>query len=469
VTDRLERLWEDEVLPTLSDYIRIPAVSVAFDPDWEAHGHLDAAVELVRAWSAARQIDGLVVDVVRLPGRTPVILMEVPASDGSAGADADTVLLYGHLDKQPEMVGWREGLGPWTPVRDRDRLYGRGGADDGYAAFAALTAIEEVRRQGGSHARCVVLIEASEESGSPDLPIYVEALADRIGTPSLIICLDSGCADYDHLWVTTSLRGLASVVLQVDVLTHGVHSGAASGVVPSSFRILRRLLDRVEDPDTGQILVPECHGDPTGDRLAQVRASAEAMGASLLTDWPFAGSTTAVPTTPTDALLARCWRPTLSTVGMDGIPSVVDGGNVLRPMTRAALSFRLPPSVDPEAAGRAVVERLSVDPPHGAQVTATLTETGPGWVAPDLAPWLATALDAASVEAFGEPARFTGEGGSIPFMGMLGERFPDAQFVVTGVLGPGSNAHGPNEFLHVPTAVRVSGSVAHLLIAHAAR
>jgi acetylornithine deacetylase/succinyl-diaminopimelate desuccinylase-like protein len=469
VTDALTEVWEGDVVPTLHDYIRIPAVSVSFDPDWEAHGHLDAAVELVRAWSAARSIDGLTVEVVRLPGRTPVILMEVPASDGSSGADADTVLLYGHLDKQPEMVGWREGLGPWTPVREGDRLYGRGGADDGYAAFSALTAIEEVQRTGGVHSRCVVIIEASEESGSPDLPAYVEALADRIGSPTLIVCLDSGCADYEHLWVTTSLRGLVSVVVQVDVLTHGLHSGAASGVVPSSFRILRRLLDRVEDPDTGEILVPELHADPTGDRLDQVRATAEAMGESLLTAWPFAGSTTAVPSDPTEALLARCWRPTLSTIGMDGIPSVVDGGNVLRPMTRAGLSFRLPPAVDPAVAAAALVERLSADPPHGATVTVTAPEQGPGWMAPDLAPWLASALDAASTETFGETARFTGEGGSIPFMGMLSERFPAAQFVVTGVLGPGSNAHGPNEYLHVPTAVRVTASVARLLTAHATR
>jgi acetylornithine deacetylase/succinyl-diaminopimelate desuccinylase-like protein len=367
------------------------------------------------------------------------------------------------------MVGWRDGLGPWTPVRDRDRLYGRGGADDGYSAFAALTAIEHVQAVGGRHARCVVLIEASEESGSPDLPAYVDALADRIGSPSLIVCLDSGCADYDHLWVTTSLRGVANIVLQVDVLTHGVHSGAASGVVASSFRILRRLLDRVEDPDTGEILVPSLHADPTGDRLDQVRATAESMGDSLLTAWPFAGDTRAVPTDPTEALLGRCWRPTLSTIGMDGIPAVVDGGNVLRPMTRAGLSFRLPPTVDPESAMADVADRLSVDPPYGATVTATITETGAGWLAPDLAPWLATALDSASESAFGEPARFTGEGGSIPFLGMLGERFPEAQFVVTGVLGPGSNAHGPNEFLHVPTAVRVTESVAALLDAHARR
>ncbi|QGG96052.1 M20/M25/M40 family metallo-hydrolase [Actinomarinicola tropica] len=467
--ERVAATWDDDVLPALVDYIRIPAVSVAFDPDWERHGHIDAAVEHVRAWCAARPIEGIQVEVVRLPGRTPVIVVEVPGTDGAAGPDQDTVLLYGHLDKQPEMTGWREGLGPWTPVRDGDALYGRGGADDGYAAFAALTALEAVRADGGAHARCVLLVEASEESGSPDLPAYVEALAPRIGPVSLVVCLDSGCATYDRLWVTTSLRGLASVVLRVDVLTEGVHSGSASGIVPSSFRVLRRLLDRIEDPDTGRILVPDLLGDPSPARLAQVRATAEELGDGITASWPFAGGTQAMTTDPTEALLNRTWRPTLSVVGMDGIPSIVDGGNVLRPTTAASLSFRLPPGVDAHRAGDAVVEALEADPLHGAQVRAELVEAADGWEAPDLRPWLAEALDAASQESFGADARFIGEGGSIPFMGMLGERFPDAQFVVTGVLGPGSNAHGPNEMLHVPTAQRVTASVARLLAAHVRR
>ncbi len=145
------------------------------------------------------------------------------------------------------MTGWRDGLGPWLPVREGDRLYGRGGADDGYAAFASLGAIEAVHAAGGAHARCIVLIEASEESGSPDLPAHIEALADRLGTPSLVVCLDSGCLDYERLWVTTSLRGLAGGKLKVEILGNGVHSGDASGVVPDTFRIVRHLLDRVED------------------------------------------------------------------------------------------------------------------------------------------------------------------------------------------------------------------------------
>ncbi len=267
ISAHVDRVWTDEILPALHDYIAIPNVSVLYDPQWREHGHMARAVELIRAWCAARNVVGLTVDVHELPGRTPLILMQIPAF-GTGSAD-DTVLLYGHLDKQPEMTGWRDDLGPWKPVLEGDRLYGRGGADDGYAAFAAVLAIEAAQAAGISHTRCVVLIEGSEESGSPDLPAYLEALADEIGTPSLVLCLDSGCLDYERLWVTTSLRGLAAGTLRVEILTEGVHSGEASGVVPSSFRICRELLDRIEDSFDGRILLPELNVEIPADRRHQ--------------------------------------------------------------------------------------------------------------------------------------------------------------------------------------------------------
>ena len=256
LAERIDTAWRDDVLPALTEYITVPNVSKTFDADWEANGHMDEAVELIRDWCAARPIAGLTVDVQRLPGLTPLIVCEVAPTD-PALADR-TVLLYGHLDKQPEMTGWRDGLGPWTPVIEGDRLYGRGGADDGYAAFAALTAVEAAQAEGVAHARLLVLIEASEESGSPDLPAHVEALAERIGSPELVVCLDSGCLDDERLWVTTSLRGMVKVDLTVEVLDAGAHSGQASGVVPSSFRIIRQLLDRIEDSATGRVLSPSC-------------------------------------------------------------------------------------------------------------------------------------------------------------------------------------------------------------------
>lgn len=465
VTDHVDRVWADDIVPTLHDYIAIPCVSVYFDPEWRAHGHLDRAIGLARDWCTARAIEGLTVEVLELPGRTPVLLCEVPAFGG--GAHDDTVLLYGHLDKQPEMTGWRDDLGPWKPVLEGDRLYGRGGADDGYAVFASLLAIEAAQRAGIAHTRCVVLIETSEESGSPDLPAYLDALRDRVGTPSLVLCLDSGCLDHERMWVTTSLRGLVAGTLRVDILTEGVHSGDASGVVPSSFRIARQLLERLEDSHTGRLLLEELHVEIPTDR--QVQAARTADDFDISTHFPFVPGAGPMVSDPTEQLLARTWWPTLSVTGVDGIPPVAAAGNVLRPSTSLHLSIRIPPTCDPDAALAAVADCLTADPPYGARVQFLDGHAGPGWNAPTFAPWLDDALADASAHVFGAPHAAFGEGGSIPFMGMLGEMFPDAQFVIAGVLGPGSNAHGPNEFLHVPTGRRLTSCLSLLLGAHAAR
>ncbi len=465
-----ERVWEEEILPQLVEYIRIPNKSPYFDPAWAAAGHMDRAVDLVASWCRAQSqhIPGLTVEVVRLTNadgspRTPVIVMEAP------GEVDDTVLLYGHLDKQPEMSGWREGLGPWEPVREGDRLYGRGGADDGYAAFATLAALRILAMQGERRARCVALIEACEESGSYDLPAYIEHLADRIGRPSLVVCLDSGCASYDQLWMTTSLRGLVGGVLTVKILREGVHSGDASGIVPSSFRIARMLLDRVEDVETGELMVPELHTEIPAARVAQARAAARSLGFDVFQKFPFVSGAMPAPGDIAEMVLARTWRPTLSVVGAEGLPSLKDAGNVLRPLTTLKLSVRIPPRVSPDEASRALSEALTVDPPYGAEVTFEPTSAAAGWDSPPLAPWLEGAVHEGSKTFFGAPAMAMGEGGTIPFMAMLGAKFPDAQFLITGVLGPNSNAHGPNEYLHVPTCKRLTCCVAHVLAAHGAR
>ncbi|MGB8377424.1 MAG: M20 family metallopeptidase [Rhodanobacteraceae bacterium] len=459
-------LWDREVVAQLVEYIRIPNKSPMFDAKWVENGHMDRAVALMEAWAVAQPINGMQLEVVRLPDRTPLIFIEVPASPGSGAGTEDCVLLYGHLDKQPEMTGWSEHLGPWKPVIEGDRLYGRGGADDGYAIFGSLSAIQALHAEGVPHARCVVMIEACEESGSYDLPYYVDHLADRIGKPSLVVCLDSGCGNYDQLWLTTSLRGMSGGNLTVKVLEEGVHSGDASGVVASSFRILRQLLSRLEDEVSGTIKPAELHVEIPPQRIEQAKESAEVLGDAVYSKFPFVDGMRPIDSDAGELVLNRTWRPALAVTGMDGIPALDSAGNVMRPFTAAKLSLRLPPTLDGDAAGKFVKRLLEADPPYGCEVSFKLEKAASGWNAPALSSWLEESVAAASSDYFGAPPAYMGEGGSIPFMGMLGEKFPGAQFLITGVLGPHSNAHGPNEFLHIPTGKRVSMCVARVLADH---
>jgi acetylornithine deacetylase/succinyl-diaminopimelate desuccinylase-like protein len=470
ITDSTARWVDDQlsssILPTLIEYIRIPNKSPSFDPDWRVNGHMERAVELCADWARRQLPADASLDVLRLGERTPLIFIEVP---GRGARGDDTVLLYGHLDKQPEMSGWREDLGPWQPVLEGDKLYGRGGADDGYALFSALTAIAALRRDELPHARCVIVIEACEESGSYDLPAYIDHLAPRIGELSLVVCLDSGCANYDQLWSTTSLRGLVMGTLEVSLLTEGVHSGDGTGVIAASERVVRLLLDRLEDAGSGAIKLPALSTSIPAQRAAQAERTARAIGTAVYDKFPLQPGVQPVTCDVTQLILNRTWRPGLAVTGAEGWPALRQAGNVLRPVTKLKLSIRIPPNVAPAAALAIVHQTLEADPPYGAHVTFHDGSANAGWDAPALAPWLERALAAASERHFGAPAMYMGEGGTIPFMHMLGEKFPNAQFFITGILGPGSNAHGPNEFVHIPTLRRVTLCVADVLSAHAQR
>jgi acetylornithine deacetylase/succinyl-diaminopimelate desuccinylase-like protein len=466
LSHRIASQWDAEIVPQITDYIRIPAKSPHFDTEWVANGHIERVIQQALAWSQQQPVKGMTVEIVRLPGRTPLLFIEVAASAGAT--EAGTVLLYGHLDKQPEMTGWLDGYGPWLPRYENGKLYGRGGADDGYAVFASLAALGALQAQGTPHARCVGIIETCEESGSYDLPAYLTALQPRLGPIDLVIGLDSGCGDYERLWQTTSLRGMAGGTLTVEVLTEGVHSGDASGVVPSSFRIARLLLDRLENSVDGHIRPTAFHTTIPQERIDQAKVAAGIMGESVTGKYPFVPGMRPTTVDRAQALLNRTWRPALSVVGADGLPPIANAGNVLRPKTSLKLSLRLPPTVEGEPALAALKKLLETDPPYDAKVTFEGDEAT-GWAAPPTAPWLATALESASQASYGKPAAAMGEGGTIPFMGMLGKQFPQAQFLITGVLGPHSNAHGPNEFLHVPYAKKLTASVAQVIAAHAAR
>lgn len=456
-------IWENSIIPALKDYIRIPNKSPAYDPEWEKHGHMDAAIQLISDWCRNQKIENMTLDIVKLPGRTPVIFMEIP------GNSDETVLLYGHLDKQPEMKGWDSDLDPWTPVMKGDKLYGRGAADDGYAAFAAIAAIQSVRTQQLSHARCVVLIEACEESGSYDLPFYIEALKDRIGKLDFIICLDSGAGTYDQLWITTSLRGLIGGMLSIDVLKKGIHSGTGSGMVPSCMLILRQLLSRIENESDGKILLPELSVEIPPPRLQQTKETAKILAENLCEDCHFHEGVQAVVSDPVEQLLNRTWRAGLAIVNAEGFPPPGNVGNVTLPSLKFKLSMRIPPTCDAEIAIKALKNKLEMNPPFHAKVHFEMGEYASGWNAPTEEPWLMNAVNNASQHYFGDTAKYLGEGGSIPFMGMLGKKYPKAQFLITGLLGPESNAHGPNEFLHIPTGKKLTACIAAILVNHAKR
>jgi acetylornithine deacetylase/succinyl-diaminopimelate desuccinylase-like protein len=456
-------LWHSSIIDRLQAYIRIPNKSPAFDPDWQAHGYMDQAIELMAAWCRAQSVPGMQVGVRKLPGITPLLLVDIP------GDLPGTVLLYGHLDKQPEFVGWLPGLGPWDPVIRDGKLFGRGGADDGYAVFSSLTAIAALKSQAIPLPRCVLMIEASEESGSVHLPAHLDALGSTLGEPDLVICLDAECGNYEQLWSTTSLRGNLVGQLKVRVLTEGAHSGLASGIAPAPFRLVQQLLERIENPVSGKLRLKELQARIPTDRRAQIGVAAGTLGSHILDKIPFAAGTQPVSGDSVELLINNTWRATLAVTGADGLPPIHAAGNVLLPEITLKLSLRLPPTVDPTTASQAVSAALERDPPYGAHISFAVDSASGGWNAPTFAPWFESSMQRASQHVFGRAPVSLGGGGTIPFLRILGERFPQTQFFVTGVLGPQSNAHGPNEFLHLDYAIRLTECVSLVLADFAAQ
>ena len=453
----IHNFWDSEIVPTLVDYIKIPNKSPSFDPDWEKHGHMEKVLSLAADWTEKNKPIGSEMIIKKSPNRTPLLLLDI------SGTKEGNILMYGHLDKQPEMEGWNDDLGPWKPVIKDEKLYGRGGADDGYALFASIASINALKEQKIDHPRILVLIEFSEESGSPDLPHYMDLCSDIIGSPDLVICLDSGAGDYKRFWTTTSLRGLIGLKMKVSVLKEGVHSGGASGHVPSSFRIARSLLSRLENENTGEILLKELNTEIPDYRIEETKNLISILGNEVVEEFPWSNGMKPSTDDNVEGVLRRTWRPALSIVGSDGMPSTADAGNVLRPYTTLQLSMRIPPMVDPKNAVNAIERILESDIPYGASVELEFEEAAEGWNAPESKTWLLNAIEKASKKYFNEMPCAIGEGGTIPFMAMLGKQFPEAQFVITGVLGPQSNAHGPNEFLHIPFAKNLTCCISSII------
>lgn len=453
----VDKYWEEQIVPTLSEYIEIPAKSPAFDPQWEENGFIEKALTLVEKWIDQKNIPNLQKEILRAENRTPLLLLTLP---GDLNYE---VLMYGHLDKQPEMVGWSSDLGPWKAVRKGDKLYGRGGADDGYAIFSSVCVIEHLLQNKSKRPNIKVAIELSEESGSEDLPFYFQNYSSKFGNPQLVICLDSGAGNYEQFWSTTSLRGLVSGVLKVNVLTEGVHSGDASGIVPSSFRVAREVLNRLENVKTGEVLPDAFKVKIPEQRISQVEKAASALGDQVFKKFPFQSDMKPASDSHTELLLNQTWRAALSVTGAEGLPEIKSAGNVLRPLTNLKLSLRLPPTVDAKKAASELKKLLEIDPPYDATVEYKLEDAASGWNAPAVSEKLETLIQEASQTYYKKEALARGEGGSIPFMGMIGDAFPQAQFVITGVLGPNSNAHGPNEFIHIEYAKKLTACIYHIL------
>lgn len=455
----IEKTWETSALPSLMEYITIPAVSPAFNPEWDKTSYLNDTLELAANWCRTIALENMQIHTSTPQGRTPILLIDIAATHSD---DASNVLMYGHLDKQPEASGWDDNKGPWSPVVENNRLYGRGAVDNGYALYAFVIAIKALQEQKIPHPRYLILIETCEESGSLDLAYYLEHYEQLIGVPDLIVCLDSGGGDYDRLWITTSLRGAIVGHLEVRVLTQDIHSGV-SGSVASSFRILRQILDRIENAKTGEILLNEFYAAIPENRMAQMKEIVRLTGKDIHRHIPLYEATRPMSEDPLALIINSTWKPSLSYTGADGMPHVDRAANVLREFTKLTLSFRIPPTVDTVLPLKRLKQVIEQNPPYGASISYTPLKHAKGWNMPEMGPALENAIDLAAESCFGKPPCYSGDGGSIPFMTLLSERFPDAKFLITGALSLDSNAHGPNEFLHIGYVKKITLAVAGMI------
>ncbi|MED5398347.1 MAG: M20/M25/M40 family metallo-hydrolase [Candidatus Thermoplasmatota archaeon] len=454
INGRSDEIWEQSILPSLSEFIEIKALSPLFEPAWAELGELDATIELFCKWLDEQDLDGMSYETHRIEDKSPVLLVSI---DGTGPGE---VIFYSHLDKQPSKPElWSEGLHPLKAVRRDPWLYGRGSIDDGYGGYLCVTSVKLLQEAGIPHPRCTFLIETCEESGSFDLPPYLEALSRQLGDPDMIVVLDSGGPDYDHIWMTEALRGLVSGTLSVRVSNEGIHSGTSGGSIPSSFRIQRMLLDRVEDSSTGEVLIPEMHVNISDEIRGKAAALAEVVGDSLWDQLPTVDSLVRVADTTEDMIIGMNWQPTLSIIGADGMPPVQVAGNVLRTNTDLKLSFRIPPGVDSETVLAKAKAILEANPPYGAAVTFTPDSCADGFHAPPMEGKVRDAIHDASMQLTGLPPLASWTGGTIPFMAMMQGKYPNAMFLCTGASGPGNNAHGPDEKMLIPSAKRLTAAL----------
>jgi acetylornithine deacetylase/succinyl-diaminopimelate desuccinylase-like protein len=448
--------FERFVFPALCEFVSIPNLSPFYDPDNATVAETERVIQLVSDW-AALHVPEARIECLRKPGLWPVLLIDVP------GDDDTSVLCYGHLDKQPPMEGWSEGLGPRDPIVRGHKLYGRGAVDDGYAAFAYLVALRALRAQGRRRPRCLLVLETTEESQSIHLPQYFEDIFDRAGDVQLVVCLDSVCGDYERLWYTTSIRGAVMGELRVGILAVPVHSGHASPIAASPLRVARSLLSRLEDEASGEISDPALNAAIPQQVRRGLQTAASIIGRGVFDELAFCPGVSPTVEDPLKALTVNTWAPALSITGIDGLPSVNFAGNVTVPSVSLKLSTRLPPTAPAKVAAERMKQLFETDPPYGAQVSFEVTGASDGWWAGELPGWLLREVDAASNRHFGASAAPIGVGGSIPFIKPLADGFPGVPILVAGLIGPEANAHGADESLDMPACRQLTASLTDIL------
>lgn len=442
--ESIQKFWSKEALPALMDFIRLPAKSTAFDPQWKENGYLKGACEFAANW-IQKTVPDAKCEILEFDGKTPCLFVEI---DGYQNSDK-TVAFYGHLDKQPEAKGWREGLGPWTPVLEGEYLYGRGASDDGYSVYAMITAIEGLRRCKMPYPRIVAIFETQEESGSEDLPDYLLALKERIGSPECFIILDNQCGDYERLWLNTSLRGTITGTLTVKAMDFGIHSGTFSGITPDSVSIAQALVARIHDPITGRVLLKSLHTTIPELRVQQLKEVANELGDNIWKSAPLLPGVSPKHASNHENLIHSIWEPTLTIIGIDGMPSIKDAGSVIQGQVALRLSFRTPPNIDMNQAMNDIVQCLTQDIPYGCQTTWNDLECNPGWSAPSQKGKFERLFSEAAFDVFNKKTLSNGQGASIGFVHKFEELFPATEIVLIGVLGPQSNAHAPDESLNI--------------------
>ena len=453
--------WDNWYVKGLCEFIEVPNLTPMVDPNYLTNGLNEKAMALVDDYINKLEIKGISKKIFQPDGMTPLIVYAVDKAEG--GSDAQ-IMFYGHLDKQPWMDGWDEGLGPTKPVIRGEYLYGRGGGDDGYSPFSTMLAIKNAQLQGIKHSRIVLVLETEEESGSPNLINLLNIAKDFIGNPDYLFCLDSGAFDYNQLWLTSSLRGITLMDVTVKAGKGGYHSGEVGGIVPETFRVMRHLLNRLDDPKTGlpmEELNTElpAYARPEAERMVALSGEAMCKKYKMEEGVKYCSQDNLV-----EMYLNNTWRANLSVTGAGGLPDYNRAGNVVRPQTTLRLSYRLPPNMDCHKAAAIVKQKLTTDVPHDCIVEIKGDHNGNGWCMKDPEPWFHDVINNASKNFYDREYGSYGMGGSIPFLSQLGGLYPNTFIVALGLLGPQSNAHAPNESVNLTYAKKLTMCMSHILV-----